>query len=159
MWNLWICRADWVVSFWFFSFSISYLGHHSMFLCFLSKMFFSNSFSTFDIFLLFPSLLLRNAFVCYVLSHFSRVWLHYPMNCSPSGSSLHGVLQTRILEWAAMPLSRGSFWPRIEPSSLTSPALAGGLFNHLRLWLFYSVSKIYNFSNNTSQSSDKKHYM
>ena len=35
-----------------------------------------------------------------------------PMNCSPSGSSVHGILQTRILEWDAMSFSRGSSWPR-----------------------------------------------
>ena len=34
------------------------------------------------------------------------------MNCSPSGSSIHGVLQARILEWIAIPFSRGSSWPR-----------------------------------------------
>ena len=31
---------------------------------------------------------------------------------SPPGSSVHGILQARILEWAAMPSSRGSSWPR-----------------------------------------------
>ena len=30
------------------------------------------------------------------------------MDCSPPGSSIHGILQTRILEWVAMPFSRGS---------------------------------------------------
>ena len=30
------------------------------------------------------------------------------MDCSPSGSSVHGILQARILEWVAMPSSRGS---------------------------------------------------
>ena len=34
------------------------------------------------------------------------------MDCSPSGSSVHGILQARILEWVAMPFSRGSSWPR-----------------------------------------------
>ena len=34
------------------------------------------------------------------------------MNCSPPGSSFHGILQTRILEWVAMPSSRGSSQPR-----------------------------------------------
>ena len=29
------------------------------------------------------------------------------MNCSPPGSSVHGILQARILEWVAMPFSRG----------------------------------------------------
>ena len=35
-----------------------------------------------------------------------------PMNCSPPGSSVHGILQARILEWVATPSSRGSFPPR-----------------------------------------------
>ena len=35
-----------------------------------------------------------------------------PMDCSPPGSSVHGILQARILEWVAIPFSRGSFWPR-----------------------------------------------
>ena len=36
------------------------------------------------------------------------------MNCSPSLSCVHGILQARILEWVAMPSSRGSSWPGIE---------------------------------------------
>ena len=45
-----------------------------------------------------------------------------PMDCSPPGSSVQGILQARILEWkkkkkrilewVAMPSSRGSSWPR-----------------------------------------------
>ena len=35
-----------------------------------------------------------------------------PMNCSPPGSSVHGILQARILEWVAIPFSRESFGPR-----------------------------------------------
>ena len=35
-----------------------------------------------------------------------------PMGCSPSDSSVHGILQARILEWVTMPSSRGSSWPR-----------------------------------------------
>ena len=31
-----------------------------------------------------------------------------PMDCSPPGSSVHGILQARVLEWVAMPFSRGS---------------------------------------------------
>ena len=34
------------------------------------------------------------------------------MDCSPPGSSVHGILQARILEWVTMPSSRGSSWPR-----------------------------------------------
>ena len=44
-----------------------------------------------------------------VLSHFqSRLTLHDPMDCNPPGSSVHGILQARILEWVAMPSSRES---------------------------------------------------
>ena len=35
-----------------------------------------------------------------------------PMDCSLPGSSVHRILQARILEWTAMPSSRGSSWPR-----------------------------------------------
>ena len=35
-----------------------------------------------------------------------------PMDCSPTGSSVHGVLQARILEWVTMPSFRGSSQPR-----------------------------------------------
>ena len=55
----------------------------------------------------------------------SHVWLCTPMDCSPPGSSIHGILQERILEWVVISYSRGSFQPRIKPVSLESPALAG----------------------------------
>ena len=35
-----------------------------------------------------------------------------PMDCSPPGSSVHGVFQARILEWVAISSSRGSSQPR-----------------------------------------------
>ena len=34
------------------------------------------------------------------------------MDCSPPGSSVHGILQTRVLEWGAILFSRGSSQPR-----------------------------------------------
>ena len=43
----------------------------------------------------------------------SHVWLFWPHGLySPSSSSVHGILQARILEWVAIPFSRGSSWPR-----------------------------------------------
>ena len=58
-----------------------------------------------------------------VVSGLSRVRLFVtPVDCSPPGSSVRGILQARILEWVAMPFSRGRPNPRIEPGS---PALAG----------------------------------
>ena len=57
-----------------------------------------------------------------------------PMDCSPPGSSLHGILQARILEWITMPFSRGSPDPGIEPVLLASPVLlADSLLSHLKL--------------------------
>ena len=35
-----------------------------------------------------------------------------PMDCSSPGSSVHGILQARILQWDATPFSRGSSWVR-----------------------------------------------
>ena len=35
-----------------------------------------------------------------------------PMDCSLPGSSVHGILQARILEWVAIPFSGGSSQPR-----------------------------------------------
>ena len=43
-----------------------------------------------------------------------------PMDCNPPGSSVHGILQARILEWVAFPFSRGSSQPRDQT---WSPAL------------------------------------
>ena len=35
-----------------------------------------------------------------------------PIECSLSGSSIHGIFQARVLEWIAISFSRGSSWPR-----------------------------------------------
>ena len=35
-----------------------------------------------------------------------------PMDWGPAVSSIHGIFQARILEWVAIPFSRGSSWPR-----------------------------------------------
>ena len=50
------------------------------------------------------------------------------------GSSVHGILQARTLEWVAMPSSKGSSPPRIKPMSFMSPALAGGFFTTSTTW-------------------------
>ena len=42
----------------------------------------------------------------------SRVQLWDPVECSLPGSSAHGILQARILEWVAISFSRGSSQPR-----------------------------------------------
>ena len=51
-----------------------------------------------------------------------------PMDHSPPGSSVHEILQARILEQVAMPSSGDLPYPGIDTESLMSPALAGGFF-------------------------------
>ena len=46
------------------------------------------------------------------LVQFSSASLCNPMDCSLPGSSLHGILQARVLEWVAISFSRGSSQPR-----------------------------------------------
>ena len=50
------------------------------------------------------------------------------MDYSPPCSSVHGILQARIMEWVAISTSGDLPNPEIEPMSLTSPALVGGFF-------------------------------
>ena len=40
------------------------------------------------------------------------------MDCSLPGSSVHGILQARILEYVSISFSRGSFWPALQVDSL-----------------------------------------
>ena len=47
-----------------------------------------------------------------VLVAWSYLTLCGPMDCSLPGSSAHGILQASILEYGAIPFSRGSFRPR-----------------------------------------------
>ena len=41
------------------------------------------------------------------------------MDCSPPGSSAHGILQARVLEWVVISFSRDLLNPGIEPGSPT----------------------------------------
>ena len=75
--------------------------------------------------LLFPSALnaLPQIFMCsWVLSRFSHVQLCDPMDYSSPGSSVHGILQAKIL---ACPPPGDLLDPGIGPTSLLSPVLAG----------------------------------
>ena len=55
-----------------------------------------------------------------------------PMDCSLPGSSVHGILQARILKYVAMPSYLPD--PGIEPTSLMSPAVAGELLTTGTTW-------------------------
>ena len=57
-----------------------------------------------------------------------------PMDRSPPGSSVHGILQARILEGVAMPVSRDSSQPRDGTHISNVSALAGGFFTTSTPW-------------------------
>ena len=59
-----------------------------------------------------PSTYLPDIVSYLVLVTQSRTTHCDPMDYSPPGSSTHGILQARILEWAAISFSRGSSQPR-----------------------------------------------
>ena len=52
-----------------------------------------------------------------------------PMDCRRPGSSVHGSLQARIVEWVAFPFCMGFPAPGIEPVSMVSPALQATLLS------------------------------
>ena len=65
-----------------------------------------------------------------------------PVDYSPAGSSVHGILHARILDWVVISFSRGSSDPGIEPVFLTAPALADGFFTTVTTWVdFPGVSE------------------
>ena len=51
-----------------------------------------------------------------------------PMDYSPSGSSVHGILQARIQEWVSMPSSRGFPWSRNWTHMSCGSCIAGRFF-------------------------------
>ena len=57
-----------------------------------------------------------------------------PMDCSLPGSSVHGILQARILKWVAMPSSRASSRPRYW--SQVSCSAGGSLLSEPPIWLY-----------------------
>ena len=68
-----------------------------------------------------------------------------PALCNLPGSSVHGVLQARILEWGAISFSRESSWLRdwTQGLSLTQPELAGGFFTTSATWEALGKDELY----------------
>ena len=92
----------------------------------------------------------RSFFSLYMcmLSHFSHVQLFAtnPMDCSPSGSSVHGILQARILEPVAMPSCRGSSGPWDQAGISYISCIGRRVLYHWRhLIALYNIYFIYLF--------------
>ena len=66
----------------------------------------------------------NSVYLCVCVHAQSCLSLCYPMDCSQPGSSVHGIFQASILEWVAIPFSRGS----LTQGSNLSPALTGRFF-------------------------------
>ena len=67
----------------------------------------------------------NHSYPCCCLATKSSTILCNPMDCSPPGSSLHGISQARILEWVAIPFSRVSSQPRDQTPISCISCLAG----------------------------------
>ena len=80
--------------------------------------------------------------VCVLVTQ-SYLTLCDPMDCSPPGSSVHGILQARILEWNAITFSRGSSWSRDQ------------------IWVSWIASRFFTIktSNVTSQLGGRNWYL
>ena len=74
-----------------------------------------------------------------------------PMDCSPPGSPVQGVYQARILEWVAMPSSRGSSRPR-DWNQVSH--IAGGFFSYN---LLEDKQATFLFNNNNSSLTKNLH--
>ena len=72
--------------------------------------------------------ILFNYKLCCMLSHV-RLFATL-MDCSLPGSSVHGILQARILAWVAMPSSRGSSQPRGRTCISYIPCIGRQVFYH-----------------------------
>ena len=68
-----------------------------------------------------------------------------PVDCSPPGSSVHGILQARILEWVVMPFSRVLIYASIQITGFHAKQNVPSLgylpklrtFFHVDIWLFW----------------------
>ena len=77
----------------------------------------------------------------------------HPMDCSPPGSSLHGISQARTLEWVAIPFSKGSSQPRDpklrllhwQVGSLPLSHTKVGTLSYLEFIFVYGVQEYSNF--------------
>ena len=64
-----------------------------------------------------------------------------PMDCSPPGSSVHGLFQARIFECVTISYSRGYSNPGTQLVSLASTVLVGGSFPTSTTWEMFTRVK------------------
>ena len=74
------------------------------------------------------------AYVCV----FSCVQLCEPMDCRLPGSSVHRIFQARIMEWAAIPFSRGSFQLKDQTLIPHISCIGRQILYHCMTWEAYN---------------------
>ena len=77
-----------------------------------------------------------------------------PTDCSPSGSSVHGISQVRILEWVAISFYRGSSGPRSPALQVDSllPELPGVIYT-MEIGKYCKSELVYQYTASTSVRS------
>ena len=70
----------------------------------------------------------------------SCLTLYDPMDCSLTGSSVHGIFQARVLEWVAISFSRGSSQHPELPQGLLNSYSSMGFNLHRGRWQICSVT-------------------
>ena len=78
--------------------------------------------------------LLLSVIICCCCVRILCLTLCDPMDCSPPGSSVHGILQARVLEWVAMPSSRGSSQPRDQTHVSCISCIGRQILYHYSPW-------------------------
>ena len=97
---------------------------------------------------------------CYCLVAQSCPALCDPVDCSPPGSSVHGILQARILESVAVSSSRGSSWPR---DRTWVSCIAGGFFTSAGMpfpphyWVIHKASRKTGTQQGDMSATDRGH--
>ena len=68
--------------------------------------------------------------------------LRDPMDCSPPGSSIHGIFQARVLEWDAIAFSKASYWGYSNQGDVFTCLSSGQLRLSLAQSIFLSLSSL-----------------
>ena len=87
----------------------------------------------------------------------SRPTLWDPTDCSPPVSSVHRILEPRILEWVAMFSSNGTSWPEDQTCVSVSPALAGRLLTTSATWESWKQAAKNLLMHTTKDESQQEH--
>ena len=66
-----------------------------------------------------------------------------PIVCRPPGSSVHGIFQARILEWVAIPFSRGSSWPRGRTQVFHTVGRFSTIWASRKIWGWVESSSVF----------------